>query len=78
MGQLVTDSKFLTASPYSSRIRLTGPKGSLPFFEEKPWIVLRPRLKLGRDARGSRAPRYWPLAGPSLSTPHSNGALERL
>jgi hypothetical protein len=39
MGQLVTDSRFLMASPYSSQVRLTGPEGSLPFFKEKPWIV---------------------------------------
>ena len=45
MGQLVTDSRFLTANPYSFRVRSTGPKGSLPFFKEKPWTMLRPRPK---------------------------------
>ena len=37
MGQLVTDLIFSMANPYSSRVRSTGPEGSLPFFEEKPW-----------------------------------------
>jgi hypothetical protein len=36
MGLLVTDSRFLMASPYSSQARSTSPKGSSPFFEEKP------------------------------------------
>jgi hypothetical protein len=36
MNQLVIDSRFLVASPYSSQVYSTGPKGSLPFFEEKP------------------------------------------
>ena len=36
MGQLVTDSRFSVANPYSSQVRSTGPKGSLPFFEKKP------------------------------------------
>ena len=26
---------------------------------------------MGRDARGARAPGYWPLVGLSFSTPHS-------
>jgi hypothetical protein len=39
MGQLVTNSRFLMANPHSSRVRSIGPEGSLPFFEEKPWIV---------------------------------------
>jgi hypothetical protein len=34
MGQLVIDSKFLMASPYSSQVCLIGPDGSLPFFEK--------------------------------------------
>ena len=38
MGHLVTDSRFSVANPYSSWVRSTGPKGSLPFFEEKPWM----------------------------------------
>ena len=45
MGQLVTDSRFLVANPYSSSVRSTGPKGSLPFFEEKQWTGNRPRLE---------------------------------
>jgi hypothetical protein len=78
MGQLVIDSRFLTASPYSSQIRSTSPKGSSPFFEEKPWTVHGQESNVGQDARGARALEYWPLAGPSLSTPHSKGAPERL
>jgi hypothetical protein len=35
MGQLVTDSRFLMASPHSYRVRSTGAEGSLPFFEKK-------------------------------------------
>ena len=35
MGQLVTDSRFSVAKPYSSRVHSTGLEGSLPFFEEK-------------------------------------------
>jgi hypothetical protein len=30
MGQLVTDSRFLTVSPYSSQDRSTGPMGLSP------------------------------------------------
>ena len=58
MGQLVTDSKFLMASPYSSLVRSTGPKGSLPFFEEKPWTVSYQDSNMGQDARDARVPRY--------------------
>jgi hypothetical protein len=39
MGQLVTDSRFLAASPYSSRVRSTSLEGSSPFFEKKPWTM---------------------------------------
>ena len=78
MGQLVIDSRFLTASPYSSRVRSIDPEGSLPFFEEKPWTVLCQDLNMGRDARDARAPGYRPLVGPSLTTPHSKGVLEQL
>ena len=63
MGQLVTDSRFLAASPYSSWVRSTGPEGSLSFFKEKPWIVSGRDSNVGRDARGARAPGYWPLVG---------------
>ena len=51
VGQLVTDSRFLTAGPYSSQVRSTGPEGSLPFFEEKPWTAFSSRL-----GRGSGCP----------------------
>ena len=51
MGQLVTDSRFLAANPYSSWVRLTGPEGSLPFFEEKPWIASDRDSNVGQDAR---------------------------
>ena len=78
MGQLVTNSRFLVANPYSSWVYSTGPKGSLPFFKEKPWTVLCQDSNVGQDAHVARAPGYQPLAGPSRSTPHSKGAPERL
>ena len=68
MGQLVADSRFSAVNPYSSRVRSTGPEGSLPFFEKKPWIISGQDSNVGWDARGARAPGYWPLVGPSLST----------
>jgi hypothetical protein len=58
MGQLVTDFRFLMASPYSSQVRLTGPEGLLPFFEEKPWTVCSQDSNVGQDALGARAPGY--------------------
>jgi hypothetical protein len=70
MGKLVTDSKFLTASTYSSRVRSTGPKGSSPFFEKKPWTVHCQDSNMGQDAHSARALGYWPLADSSLTTPH--------
>jgi hypothetical protein len=73
MGQLVTDFRFLMASPYSSQVRLTSPEGSSPFFEEKPWTVCGQDSNVGQDAHGAHAPGYWLLAGPSLSTPYSKG-----
>jgi hypothetical protein len=78
MGQLVTDSRFLTVSPYISQIRSTSPEGSSPFFEKKPWTVRGQDSNVGQDARGARAPEYWPPAGPSLITPYSKGAPEWL
>ena len=78
MGQLVTDSRFLAASPYSSQVRSIGPEGSLPFFKEKPWTMLCEDSNVGQDASDVRVPGYWPLAGPSCSTPHSKGVPERL
>jgi hypothetical protein len=78
MGQLVTDSRFLTASSYSSRTHSTGSKGSMPLFKEKPWAAYCEDLNVGRDAHGAHVPGYWPLADPSLSTPRSEGVLERL
>ena len=50
MGQLVTDYRFSVVNPYSSRVHSTGPEGSLPFFEEKPWIVF------SRDSNVARMP----------------------
>jgi hypothetical protein len=73
MGQLVTNSIFLTVSPYSSQVRSTGPEGSSPFFEEKPWTVRSQDPNMNKDGQGACAPRYRPLAGPSLSTPRSKG-----
>jgi hypothetical protein len=78
MGQLVTDSRFFTASPYSYQVRSTGPEGSLPFFEQKPWTMCDQDSNMGQDALGARAPWYWPLADPSFSTPRSKGAPEQL
>jgi hypothetical protein len=43
VGQLVTDSRFSMADPFSYQVRSTGPDGSLPFFEEKPKIMLQSR-----------------------------------
>jgi hypothetical protein len=40
VGQLVTDSRFSTSDLFIYQIRSTGPDGSLPFFEEKPRIML--------------------------------------
>jgi hypothetical protein len=50
VGQLVTDSRFSTPDPFSYQVRSTGPDG-LPFFGEKPRIMLQSRLK-----HGSRCP----------------------
>jgi hypothetical protein len=75
MGQLVTDSRLLMASPYSSQVYSTGLEGSLPFFEEEPWIVRHQDSNVGQDSHGARAPEYWPLAGPSFSTPRSERRL---
>jgi hypothetical protein len=73
MGQLVADSRFLTASLYSSQVRSTSPEGSSPFFKEKSWTVRGQDPNVNQDAQGARAPGYRPLAGPSLSTPRSEG-----
>jgi hypothetical protein len=78
MGQLVTDSRLLTVSLYSSRVCLTSPEGSLPFFEEKPWTVRRQVLNMGQDTHGTHAPRCLPLAGLALTTPNSESALGQL
>jgi hypothetical protein len=75
---MATDSMFLTANPYSSWVRPTGPRGSLPSFKEKSWPSYSQDLNVDRDARGAQTPGYWPLASPSVATPHSSGALERL
>jgi hypothetical protein len=71
MGQLVTDSRFLTASPYSFWVCLTGPEDASPFFEEKPRTVHCQDSNVGQDAHDDHAPGYWPLAGPSVTTSHS-------
>jgi hypothetical protein len=78
MGQLVTDSRFLMTSSYSSRSRSTDSEGSTPLFEEKPWAMHCHDSNMGQGAHGLRAPKYWPLVDPSLSTPRSGGALEQL
>jgi hypothetical protein len=56
MGQLVTDSRFLTASPYSSQVRSTGPEGSSPFFKEKPWTMRGQDPNVDQDAQGAHVP----------------------
>jgi hypothetical protein len=73
MGQLVTNSRFLTASPYISQVHLTGPKGSLLFSEENPWTVRNQDPNVSQDAHGAHVPGYRLLAGPSFSTPRSEG-----
>ena len=78
MGQLVTDSILLAANPYSSWVRSAGPKGSLPFLRKNHGLGTDQDSNVGWDARGARAPGYWPLVGPSLSIPCSKGASERL
>jgi hypothetical protein len=72
LGRLAIGSRFLTANPYSSRVHSTGPRGSLPFFEEKPWFGYNQDSNMVRDARGAQTPGYWPLASPSVATPHSS------
>jgi hypothetical protein len=47
VGQLVTDSRFSMVDPFSYQVRSTGPEGSLPFFGEKPRIMLQSRLERG-------------------------------
>ena len=58
MGQLVTDSKLLAVSPYSSWVHLAGPKGSLPFFEENHGLGTDQDSNMGQDVLGARAPGY--------------------
>jgi hypothetical protein len=74
LGRLATDSRFLTASLYSSRVRSTGPGGSLPFLREKLCSSRSQDSNVGQGVLGARVPGYWPLAGPSLFAPHSMGA----
>jgi hypothetical protein len=74
LGQLATDSRFLTANPYSFWVRSTGPGGSLPFLEEKLCSEYSQDKNAGQGVHGARAPGYWLLAGPSLFAPHSVGA----
>ena len=78
LGQLVTDSRFSVANLYSSQVRSTGPKGSLPFLKENHGLGTDQDSNVGQDAHGARAPGYWLLVGLSLFTPHSKGALEWL
>jgi hypothetical protein len=58
MGQLVIDFELLVTNLYSFWARSTGPEGSLPFYEEKPWGMLCQDSNVGRDAHGTRTPRY--------------------
>jgi hypothetical protein len=54
MGLLVTDSRFLVSSPYSSRGRSTSPEGSLPFYGEKPWTELNRDLNMVLPFHGEK------------------------
>jgi hypothetical protein len=78
MGQLVTNSRFLMASPYSSRVRSTSPEGLSPLSEEKPWTVCGQDPNMNQDAQDAHVPRHQPLAGLYLSTPCSKSAPEWL
>ena len=64
MGQLVTDSRLLAVSPYSSWVYLAGPKGSLPFFEKKPWTGNQPRLERGPGCPQRSCARVLAASGP--------------
>ena len=55
---LVIDSKFLAVDSYKSQVRSTGLEGSLPFFEEKPWIISGRDLNVGWNAHGAHVPGY--------------------
>jgi hypothetical protein len=64
MGQLVTNSRFSVANPYSSQIRSTGPNGSFLFFEEKQWIVHKPRHECGSGCPRHPCTRVLAASGP--------------
>ena len=78
MGQLVTDFRFLANNPYSSWVRSTGPKGSLRFFEEKPWTVNRPRLETGLGCLRRSCALVLAASEPIPFHPHSKVTPERL
>jgi hypothetical protein len=80
-GQLVTDSKLSTAEPYSYQVRSTGPDGSLPFFEEKPWIMSWLRLRRGSGCLWHLCTQVLTASGPihpRLSLWHCLGAVVNL
>ena len=78
MAQLVTDSRFLKASPLVLRSVQPVLRAHCLSSRKNHGLGTDQDTNMGRDARDARAPRYWLLVGPSLSTPHSKGAQERL
>jgi len=71
-GQLVTDSRFLMAGPYSSRIRSIGPRARCLSSGKNhgPCIIQDSKQGSGQPWHFTCF-RYWPLAGPSLTSSHS-------
>jgi hypothetical protein len=69
MGQLVTDFRFSTADPYSYKVRSTSPDGSLPFFEEKPQIMLMSRLGCGSGCQWHPPAQVPATSGPIRHCP---------
>jgi hypothetical protein len=66
MGQLVTDSRFLTASPYSSQVHSTDLEGSSPFFKEKTMDHVRSRPERGSGCPWCSCARLSATSGPIL------------
>jgi hypothetical protein len=69
LGRLMTDSRFLTADPYSSWVRSIDPGGSLPFFEEKTMVRLQSRLERGPGCPRCSDVRVLAASGPILCHP---------
>ena len=78
MGQLVTDSRFLVANHIVlESVRLV-PRARCLSLRKNHGLGTNQDLNVGWDAHDTHAPRYSPLVGPSLSTPHSKGSSEGL